>query len=171
MRPFLGVRRSEVLEYLSRVGHSYREDHTNADTTFTRNRIRHELLPMLARDYNPAVVDALLRLGRTAQEVRQALAPVVRQLCELCLLEQNEQGVTVDCRRLADSARHVVREVFVEVWDRGRWPQQAMTFAKWDELAEMALEDVPNGEVRQRTFPGGLLVTRTGNRLRITPPG
>ena len=39
----------------------YCNDATNADRTLTRNRIRHELLPLLARDYTPGVVDSLLR--------------------------------------------------------------------------------------------------------------
>jgi tRNA(Ile)-lysidine synthase len=43
---------------------------TNSDTRFTRNRLRHDLLPRLAGDFNPQVVEALVRLGRLAGEAQ-----------------------------------------------------------------------------------------------------
>ena len=48
LRPLLGVRRTEIESWLRQLGQSWREDATNADITFTRNRIRHELLPELS---------------------------------------------------------------------------------------------------------------------------
>src|SRR5688572_29033082 len=45
IRPLLGARRSEVLAYLADIGQEYRHDASNLDRRFTRNRIRHELLP------------------------------------------------------------------------------------------------------------------------------
>src|SRR5206468_2111324 len=48
IRPLLSVTRVGVLDYLAGVGQDYRTDESNADRRFTRNRIRHELLPLLA---------------------------------------------------------------------------------------------------------------------------
>ena len=47
VRPLLGAARGELIEYLGLSGQTYRTDHTNLDTTCTRNRIRHELIPAL----------------------------------------------------------------------------------------------------------------------------
>jgi len=44
-----------------------REDPSNLDTRFLRNRIRHELLPQLARDYNPGIVEVLCHVAEIAQ--------------------------------------------------------------------------------------------------------
>ncbi len=66
IRPLLAVRRADVLSYLNEQGLDFREDASNRETTLTRNRIRHELLPHLRENYNPAVTDALLRLGALA---------------------------------------------------------------------------------------------------------
>jgi tRNA(Ile)-lysidine synthase len=60
IRPLLKVRRVEIMEYLTARKLTYREDKSNVDTRYTRNRIRHELLPLLEREYNPAIRDVLL---------------------------------------------------------------------------------------------------------------
>lgn len=67
LRPLLEVSRGEVLEYLRTRGLTYREDSSNANRRFLRNRIRHELLPLLEREYNPGIRDVL---RRTAEILR-----------------------------------------------------------------------------------------------------
>lgn len=61
-RPLLGCRRSEIEQYCRDNDLSFCTDESNNDLQFTRNRIRHELLPLM-RQLNPAVEDALLRLS------------------------------------------------------------------------------------------------------------
>ena len=53
IRPLLETPRREIEGYLSALNQPWREDHSNLNTQHTRNRIRHELLPLLERDYNP----------------------------------------------------------------------------------------------------------------------
>ena len=67
IRPMLGVRRAEVEAYLEARGQVWREDATNRDTALTRNRVRHELMPVL-RGFNPGVDGALARLAEIARE-------------------------------------------------------------------------------------------------------
>jgi len=69
VRPLLHCSRREVLAYLAALGEEHRADASNLDLDFTRNRIRHELLPYLARHFNPRVVDSLVRQGETALAV------------------------------------------------------------------------------------------------------
>ncbi len=61
LRPLLGVERSELERYCELEGLAYCHDSTNDDVHYTRNRVRHELLPQLARSYNPDIVPALAR--------------------------------------------------------------------------------------------------------------
>ena len=59
MRPLLEVDRAEVEQFLRERGIAWREDSTNASLQFARNRIRHGLLPQLAREWNPAIRETL----------------------------------------------------------------------------------------------------------------
>ena len=59
IRPLLGVSRDEILAYCDENNITFCTDETNADTTFLRNRVRHELLPLLSKNYNKNIVDTL----------------------------------------------------------------------------------------------------------------
>lgn len=67
LRPMLGVRRAEIEAWLRELGQPWREDATNADTAFARNRVRHELLPALAT-YNPQIGVGLAHVAELARE-------------------------------------------------------------------------------------------------------
>lgn len=70
IRPLMGVYRSEILAFLKKEAISYVLDASNADPRFLRNKIRHELIPLLKTGYNPGIVQGLNRLGniRRAEE-------------------------------------------------------------------------------------------------------
>ena len=174
IRPMLDVRRAEVIAYLEHLGQPWRTDATNAGLHFTRNRIRHELLPRLARQYNPAVVDALLRLGRLAGEAHDVIEPVTAQLMERYVTEQHvteqhateqqEGVVAINARPLNDQPRYVQRELLMTVWRRSGWPLGAMGFDQWDALADM----LGDADIPSRTFPGAVQAQRTADTLRLT---
>ncbi len=67
VRPLLEFRRRELESYLGEIGQSWREDATNADSRFTRNRIRKLVLPLLEKDFNPAVAENLAELAEIAR--------------------------------------------------------------------------------------------------------
>jgi tRNA(Ile)-lysidine synthase len=68
VRPLLGVRRRELEKYLVDLKQPWREDATNADSKFTRNRMRKLVLPLLEREFNPAVVESLSELSAIARD-------------------------------------------------------------------------------------------------------
>jgi len=67
VRPLLGVRRAELIDYLESRNQDWRTDSTNTDQAFTRNRIRHSILPLL-RGENPAIDQTLANLAELARE-------------------------------------------------------------------------------------------------------
>lgn len=174
VRPMLWIRRSDVLDYLRFLDQPFRIDASNADTRFERNRLRHEVLPRLAAAADGDVTERLLELGRQAEEF---LGPVRREAVRLLeLAEERRSGgageqagrgervVLCVGRVPGDTDRHIVREMFVELWKRRGWPRGEMTFARWDELAEMAA-----GAANQptRMFPGGIRAERCGSLVRL----
>ena len=66
LRPLLATTRAEIEAYLG-VGQSWREDSSNRHLTFTRNRIRHELLPLL-EGWNPRLREHLAQMAALARD-------------------------------------------------------------------------------------------------------
>jgi tRNA(Ile)-lysidine synthase len=67
IRPLLAVRRQELEAYLREIGQEWREDATNRDQHFTRNRLRAQLLPLLEREFNPSIAQNLSELADIAR--------------------------------------------------------------------------------------------------------
>lgn len=67
IRPLLETRRSTLIEYLRACGQPWREDRSNLDPRHLRNRIRHQLIPILERDFNPQVAGVLAAQAEIAR--------------------------------------------------------------------------------------------------------
>jgi tRNA(Ile)-lysidine synthase len=71
VRPLLDVHRARILAYLRKRKIDFFTDPSNANRRYTRSRIRHDVLPMLARE-NPRIVEALLALAYEARDKEAA---------------------------------------------------------------------------------------------------
>jgi tRNA(Ile)-lysidine synthase len=153
IRPLLRVRREEVLEFLFAEEQDYCNDETNLDLRYTRNRIRHELIPQLAQTYNPAIVAVLGRLAEQAREIFRLRQSHARQL--LSEIEHPRAGslVILDRERLTKLPRHLIREIFHDLWAREGWSTSRMGFREWDRLADFAMTDITAMD-----FPDGVRI-------------
>jgi len=71
VRPLLAIRRHELEKYLRETGQSWREDKSNRDLRFARNRVRHGVLPRLERALNPSVRESLAEAAEIARAEEQ----------------------------------------------------------------------------------------------------
>ncbi|MBX9791303.1 MAG: tRNA lysidine(34) synthetase TilS [Pirellulales bacterium] len=174
VRPLLDVRRAVVLDYLATLGQSFSTDTTNESLAYTRNRLRHELLPHLARRYNPRVGEALLRLGRQAEDLKPLIARLLEQATASCVVENSAGVVRIATDGLRPFPPFIVRELFVSCWRSQHWPEGDMTAEHWDQLARLASIDnwplagrkLASAEPRWRiTLPGAVRATRRGDEI------
>jgi tRNA(Ile)-lysidine synthase len=163
LRPLLTLTRADVLAHLAAINQPYREDASNADPRFTRNRIRHELLPLL-RTFNPDVVSALGHLAEHANEAHVVLATAAAEL--LARAERPRAGGTIilDAATLLAVPRAVLRVALRLVWEREGWSMSEMTFDAWERAIEVAGRDTGAWD-----FPGGVTVRHAGRVVQIAP--
>ena len=161
VRPLLHVTRADVLAYLADLGQPFVEDASNADPRFTRNRIRHELLPLL-KTFNPEIVAVLNRLAAQATEETRERDARVAELLVAAELPRAGDRLVFDADRLAAESDALIGDLFLRVWDREGWSRNAMTFAHWRRLA-----GVVRGEPPAADFPGRVLAGRVGRVVRI----
>ena len=119
LRPLLGATRAEVEAYLNVLGQGWREDSTNRDLTFTRNRIRHELLPLL-ESWNPQLREHLAQMAELARDEEAWWEAEVARIAPQMLLPGRpvrgggraaDEGVALEVTRLGQLAPAMQRRL------------------------------------------------------------
>ena len=73
MRPFLDIDSEDLKEYCKAMKLNWCEDVTNTDLNYTRNKVRHLLIPLLEKEFNPNIVDTLVRESKILQQEEEFL--------------------------------------------------------------------------------------------------
>ena len=162
IRPLLSAVRADLVAYLQQLGQPYREDASNRDPRFTRNRIRHELLPHLVEHYNPAVVRVLAGLAEQADDAYRVEESAAAALLSEAELPRAGDLLIFDLLRLKLAPRHRVCEMFRLVWLREGWPMGGMDRAAWERLARVVFEDLMAVDL-----PGSLHARRRERVLQV----
>jgi tRNA(Ile)-lysidine synthase len=165
IRPMVEVSRAEVLAYLRGRGLSFRTDSSNATPLYLRNRIRHELLPILKR-FSPGILAVLKRQADILREEHLYLNQVAAE--RLAGLRQpgsgsRDRSVTLDRQALVALPvalqRRVVQAVLREAAGRVRNPGFG--------AVESVLERVVAGRSGTSIVAGGVEVVRDYDRIRF----
>ena len=168
VRPLLDVGRATVLAHLAAHGVEVVEDETNRDTKFLRNKVRHEILPLLTAHASPRVPDALRRLARVSREAVEALDGLVRPRLagHLALTPVGWRlGLPALDGLPLGAAKALLRVALVEVAAPDRLGS-GLRAAHLDALAGLLAAAV-GARVR---LPGGLVVERGRDALWLLRP-
>lgn len=111
VRPLLHIRRREIEAYCMENSLQPIQDSSNLDPSFTRNRIRLELIPQL-ESIQPTLSDQLLRLARLVGDDEDALQRAMNEAWSSCLLEQGERYVSLDLKVLNPQPVAIQRRLF-----------------------------------------------------------
>jgi tRNA(Ile)-lysidine synthase len=150
VRPLIAVTRSDVRLYANQRGLTWREDASNTDVSFARNRIRHRVLPELAA-INPKIVEAICRASDHAAEIEDTNRFLVATLWEAARIE--ECGQRLSLRRSALRAYPgPVRKLMVrEAVRRARGTLSGIERDHLDSVARWVERDRAHGEL---SLPG-----------------
>ena len=166
VRPLIEIDREEVRQYLSGRGIAWREDSSNSDCRFARNRIRHELLPGLAQDWNPALAGTLARTAAVARDEEEYWDAEIGRVVAGRLVER-PPAVLFRADWLGTLPPAVARRVV----------RRAIQTAKGD-LRDIDMEHVERILELTSTLAGsgrlqvpGLDVFRSFDWVRLAPPG
>ncbi|HUD98979.1 MAG TPA: tRNA lysidine(34) synthetase TilS [Bryobacteraceae bacterium] len=165
VRPLLEINRATVEHYLRERGIAWRTDSTNASSAFARNRIRHELLPQLTRDWNPAMAETLAHTADWAQAEEAYWESELARI-EPTHLVFDPPTVLLQVDSLADLPLAVARRL---VRRAVGWAKGDLRGISFEHLAGV-LELAASAEGHGRLQIPGLDIFRSFNWLRIAPP-
>jgi tRNA(Ile)-lysidine synthase len=170
IRPLLDVRRAAIEAFVAAEGVAFREDPTNRDVTIARNRVRHELLPYLARHMGDGIVDVLARQAVIARDDADWLGQAATESARSLVLEE-ETGISVDAAGLRQLHPALARRVVHEVLGRAA-PDRfgGRRFVGFDHVdAVLRLSGADSAGRGETIDLPGLRVKHSGGRLRFEP--
>ena len=152
VRPFLGVARTEVLEEIARRKIFYRVDSSNLNMKLRRNRVRTELLPVLAKEYNPQIIPLLNHFADRARDDEACLERLARDRSQPWRVhEEKEERIPI--RALAEFPPALARRVLRQMLQSVRAPAHGLTHLHIEALRRFASE-AQSGKAL--TLPGGV---------------
>jgi tRNA(Ile)-lysidine synthase len=166
VRPLIGIDRDEIEEFLRGRGVAWREDSTNLSPEFARNRIRHGLLPQLARDWNPAIRETLANTADWALAEEAYWEAEIDRLAATALRERGE-AVVLRADALVAVPLAVARRLARCAFERVKGDLRGIDFSHVNALLELAA----GGEGHGRLQAPGLDIFRSFEWLRVSRPG
>jgi tRNA(Ile)-lysidine synthase len=146
VRPLLAVGRDELRRFLRERRSSWREDPSNSDLRYLRNRVRHRIIPAIEAELGPGALDHLPALATEWREEEAYLAGEAARYAEFTMV-----GPTAARRLDASSlnaAPAVLRSRIVRAWLAERTGRPATTFSRAESAAVLALAEKVGGSRR-----------------------
>ncbi|MEE4607744.1 MAG: tRNA lysidine(34) synthetase TilS [Desulfobacteraceae bacterium] len=164
IRPLLAIGREQILSFLKAAGVDYGEDETNRHLDHRRNWIRHVLLPLVAEQANPAIVDALHRTAAISGDEEAWLAQVAADLYQSVLVQETDDQVTLDSGALVRLALAARRRVLRHAMGRLCGDLHRITMAHVEAALALVAE---KGRSRCLHLPRRLRLSAAGGQLDI----
>ncbi len=164
-RPLLSASRAEVLEHLGRRGLEWRHDASNDDPRFLRNRVRHELLPVMEARFNGQARAALARTAALLSDEERLLERRARRLCRVAQ-EQQEGGLVLRLEPLRQAPLPILRRALRRAL-RQAGGLRGVSAVHVERLARLVRAQAPSG--RRVELPGGRVASFRFDRLHVGP--
>ena len=162
VRPMLDISRAEIEDYLQENDLQFREDSSNSDTAFLRNRIRHQLLPLL-EEFNPAIRRRLAATAALLSDEEELLAAITAEQF-IALAERQEGRVTFDINVLDELHPAMQRRLIRQAAGHVTGNLLNLTQKHINDVAALILPGRPN---RRISLHGSLVAQRQYDQLIV----
>lgn len=169
IRPILGLTRAAIEAFAMQSGIDFVEDSSNKTDKYLRNRIRHELIPLLA-NYNPLVREAMARGAKLLREDEVFLQGAAEAAFKEALIRKTKRQVAFARSVLLGWQPSILRRVFIKaVYSLKSEAEQSVYLAQVDAFMEVVKGRAPN---TTQELCRGLFVSRDYDNIMIStkPP-
>jgi len=166
VRPLIDLERSDVLDYLRSRGQPWRQDASNQDPALARTRLRHELLPQLARDWNPSITASLGWLADWSRDEEAYWRGEIDRLVPDYLRERGG-CVFLEASRVAALPAAAERRLLRRAVELARGDLRGVESTHIEQIRTLTAAEEGHG----RTQLPGLDVFRSFDQVRLAPAG
>lgn len=165
IRPLIDCSREEIERYARREGIPYVEDSSNRASLYSRNRIRAELLPELAKRYNPRVIHALANTATILGAEDALLNTMVEKELRSVLISRSREDVALSIPRMAALPAALRWRIIRRSAEELREGRSGLTFRQVRFIDQLLLTQGAQGAIHA---PDGLRVRRAGEVIVLS---
>lgn len=99
IRPLIKCSRDEIEEYCAKEKLNPKYDKTNNDNTYTRNRIRNELIPYIKKEFNPNIIETIDRLSELILDEENYMQEITVENYNLILENENKDEIVLNLKK------------------------------------------------------------------------
>ena len=114
IRPFLGITKKEIKKFLKEMDLNFRNDSSNIDISFSRNRIRHVVIPELEQ-LNPKFKKSIFRLSQNAKSQLASHVPLINNLWNSRFISRYEGKILIDKEVLNILPLEIINQLFLKI--------------------------------------------------------
>jgi tRNA(Ile)-lysidine synthase len=162
VRPLIEVRRPQIERYLRRRRLRPRRDATNLQLDRLRNRVRHELIPLLEGHYQPNIIGILNRIARLEGEERDYFRGRAGKMLQNRAEEVSNAKIMLDLSGFENYFKIVKKYLFRELIGRLKGDLDGIEAVHLEQLTELAERSSMGSRL---TLPGGIMAERAGDAL------
>lgn len=105
IHPLLSFTRQEICQFLLSENIPWREDKSNQESSFTRNKIRNDLFPWIEENLNPAVIDKLVALSGMMIETEDFIEDYLERSFKRFVVKQNDEKIVLSLKTILHTKR------------------------------------------------------------------
>lgn len=164
VRPMLRLTRSQIENYLAATGLESVTDRSNTDLQFTRNRLRHQLLPILISSYNPRLIETLNRLAEIMRTEEQWINDTITPIFDGLIVRETAGILTLSVPALNTIQPAVLRRVIRMAVEAVKGDLRRITFTHIESSRKLLGKNRTYGHLN---LPGSICIRRQGDELLI----
>ena len=162
IRPLIYMGRAEIEEYLTSIGQDYCTDSTNAQTDYTRNKIRHDILPLLSRSVNDKATEHITSMAEDMLRLeRYVMARVDEAYDKYVQLNESDGLIHLKLKAMNELDKYIANELILKVLENITPRRKDITRSHVEGIA--GLHELP-GE-KTMDIPYGIKVIKTYDEL------
>jgi len=165
VRPLIQVTRTEILDYLKREEKTFRIDKSNTDLKYRRNFVRHELLPRIEKEWNPAIKTILSRCAEQHRAVYEYIEEEAKRWWNRAV---RIEGTTARLKGgVLKKASPFIQQEIIKRVIRRLVPQSSERF-NFEHLAQTAKLFTERPKQPKISLPDGVFVQKSGKDVVIS---
>jgi len=164
IRPLIDISRREIEEFVKENGFEVRRDSSNDKILFTRNRIRHDLIPYLEKNFNANIKEILANTAENLRSENEFLEKLARRKFKSMSKRSNSSEIAIDIKKFKKQSAALRKRILRAALEELKGNLRRLTYQHWKEMDEL-VEKRPGNSIVD--LPGGINVVKNKNKILI----